>query len=269
MKIYATYRIIYVAIAEFTLYNRVMKSFYSKQFLTFIRIASCIFIAILFYLTGHAVYDVFFIKDYGCIFGLICGPLSILILFFVVLRPERLALFVPPLILYSLSNAIGNANPVFPIIFLELAAVLLWVRGFFNCHKAIKITGLILFYLITLLFYLRSGLAFFSKQILDILQILLISFCIIFIIYEYMKTQAQTVTDKILNIADYPETTERDAKWLNLIQQGVKYEAIAIDFGLTLGTVQNRLNKIYHILETGDRIGFLSIYSNVKIIYEK
>ena len=63
-----------------------------------------------------------------------------------------------------------------------------------------------------------------------------------------MKTQAQTVTDKILNIADYPETTERDAKWLNLIQQGVKYEAIAIDFGLTLGTVQNRLNKIYHIL---------------------
>ena len=84
-----------------------------------------------------------------------------------------------------------------------------------------------------------------------------------------MKAQTQTVKDKVLNIADYPETTERDAKWLTLVQQGVKYEAIAIDYELTLGTVQNRLNKIYHILETGDRIGFLSIYSNAQIIYKK
>ena len=81
--------------------------------------------------------------------------------------------------------------------------------------------------------------------------------------------KAQTSTDKILNIADYSETTERDAKWLTLVQQGVKYEAIAIDYELTLGTVQNRLNKIYHILETGDRIGFLSIYSNAEIVYKK
>ena len=202
-------------------------------------------------------------------FGLICGPLSILILIFVIIKPQRLALFVPPLILYSLSNAIGNANPAFPIVFLELAVVLLWVRGFFKCHKAIKITSLVLFYLITVLLYLRSGWAYFAQQLLDILQILLISFCVMFIIYEYMKAQSQPAKDKVLNVADYSETTERDAKWLSLVQQGVKYEAIAIDYGLTLGTVQNRLNKIYHILETGDRIGFLSIYSNAQIIYKK
>ena len=73
----------------------------------------------------------------------------------------------------------------------------------------------------------------------------------------------------MLNLAEYPETTDRDAKWLTLVQQGVKYEAIAIDYELTLGTVQNRLNKIYHLLETGDRIGFLSIYSNAEIVYKK
>ena len=246
-----------------------MKSFYSKQFLNFIRIASIIFIGILLYLTGHAVYDVFICGNYGCIFGLICGPLSILILIFVILRPERLALFVPPLILYSFSNAMGNANPAFPVIFLELAVVLLWIRGFFNCHKAIKITGLILFYLLTVLLYLRSGWTYFVEYLLEILQLLLISFCTIFIIYEYMKAQSQPAKDKILNLADYPETTERDAKWLSLVQQGIKYEAIAIDYELTLGTVQNRLNKIYHILETGDRIGFLSIYSNAKVIFKK
>ena len=244
-----------------------MKSFYSKKFLLFIRHASIIFICILLYLTGHAVYDVFFLRDFPCIFGLICGPLSILILIFVVIYPEKLALFVPPLILYSVSNAIGNANPAFPIIFLELAAVLLWIRGFFKTHKVLKILGLVLIYLIPLLLYLRFGFAYFAGKCLDILQLLLTSLCIIYIMYEYMKAQSLTVKDKVLNLADYPETTERDAKWLSLVQQGVKYEAIAIDYELTLGTVQNRLNKIYHILETGDRIGFLSIYSNAKIIY--
>ena len=246
-----------------------MKSFYSKQFLFFIRITSIIFIAILIYLTGHAVYDVFFQQDYPCIFGLICGPVSIAILVFVVIRPEKLALFVPPLLFYSVSNAIGNANPAFSIVFLELAAVLLWVRGFFNTRKALKATILVLIYLIPVLLYLRFGLAYFAAQLLEILQILLVTFCIIYIMYEYMKAQTQTFSDKVLNIADYPETTERDAKWLTLVQQGIKYEAIAIDYELTLGTVQNRLNKIYHILETGDRIGFLSIYSNATIVFKK
>ena len=246
-----------------------MKSFYSRQFLLFIRITSIIFIGILTYLTGHAVYDVFFCHYYSCILGLFSGPLSIIVLAFVVRRPERLALFVPPLIFFSLTNAIGNANPAFPIIFLELSVVLLWIRGFFNCHKGIKITALSIFFLFTVLLYLRSGWAFFASQLLDILQILLVTGCSIFIVFEYMKAQSQTVKDKILNIADYPETTERDAEWLTLVQQGVKYEAIAIDYELTLGTVQNRLNKIYHILETGDRIGFLSIYSNAKIVYRK
>lgn len=244
-----------------------MKSFYSRNFLLFIRITSIFFIAVLLYQIGHAVYDVFFLKDYACIFGLITGPLSIAVLFFVVFRPEKLALFVPPLLLYSISNSIGNANPAFPIIFIELAALLLWIRGFFNTHRGIKITGLVLIYLIPMLFNIRFGLPEFLDQLLDILQIILVTFCTIFILYEYMKSQ--TVRDKVLNIADYPDTTERDAKWLSLVQQGVKYEAIAIDYELTLGTVQNRLNKIYHILETGDRIGFLSIYSGAQIIYKK
>ncbi|MBP5748788.1 MAG: hypothetical protein J6W63_10550, partial [Treponema sp.] len=134
-------------------------------------------------------------------------------------------------------------------------------------HKLVKIAALILLYLIPLLFNLRFGIDFFVKQLFDIIQIILVTFCMIFILYEYQK--AQVSTDKVLNLADYPETSERDAKWFCLVQKGVKYEAIAIDYSLTLGTVQNRLNKIYHILETGDRIGFLSLYSNAKIIFQK
>ena len=244
-----------------------MKSFYSKQFLLFIRIISFFFIAILLYQTGHAVYDVFFLHDYLCIFGLIFGPLSLVILAFIIAKPEKLALFVPSLLYFSITNSIGNSNPAFPVIFIELAALLLWVRGFFRCHKALKITCLLLLYLIPFFSGLRFGKEVFLERVYDTIQIIPLTFCIIYILFEYLKAQAPK--DKILNLAEYPETTERDAKWLSLVQQGVKYEAIAIDYELTLGTVQNRLNKIYHILETGDRIGFLSIYSNAEIVYHK
>lgn len=246
-----------------------MKSFYSKQFLLFIRIISFFFIAILLYQTGHAVYDVFFLHDYPCIFGLIFGPLSLVILAFIIAKPEKLALFVPSLLYFSITNSIGNSNPAFPVIFIELAALLLWVRGFFRCHKALKIACLLLLYLIPFFSGLRFGKEVFLERVYDTIQIIPLTFCIIYILFEYLKAQAQPLKDKVLNIADYPETTERDAKWLSLVQQGVKYEAIAIDYELTLGTVQNRLNKIYHILETGDRIGFLSIYSNTEIVYHK
>lgn len=244
-----------------------MKSFYSKQFLLFIRVVSVFFIGILLYLSGHAFYDVFSLHNYSCFFGLFFGPVSLVILVFVMFNPEKLALFVPSLLFFSISNSIGNSNPAFPIVFLELASLLLWIRGFFKTHKTLKILALVLIYVVPLLFGLRSGWKFFAAQLFDIVQIILITFCIFFILYEYMR--AQTATDKVLNLADYAETTKRDAEWLTLVQQGVKYEAIAIDFELTLGTVQNRLNKLYHLLETGDRIGFLSIYSNAKIVYQK
>ena len=243
------------------------KAFYSKSFLLFIRIVSVFFVMILLYLTAHAFYDVFSLHDYSCLFGLFFGPVSLVILIFVMFNPEKLALFVPSLLFFSISNSIGNSNPAFPIIFMELAALLLWVRGFFKTHKTLKILALVLIYAVPLLFDLRSGWKFFAAQLFDIVQIILVTFSTIFILYEYLKTQSPK--DKVLNIAEYPETTERDAKWLELVQHGTKYEAIAIDYELTLGTVQNRLNKLYHLLETGDRIGFLSIYANAKIVFQK
>ncbi len=243
-----------------------MKSIYSKKFSLFIRLVSIFFILIMLCLSYHAFYDVFFEHKYSCIIGLILGPISFALLCIIIIKPEKLALFVPSLIFFSITNSISNSNPAYPIIFMELTAILLWIRGFFNTHKIIKISFLSLIYLVPFFYGITFGYEEFFKRVFDSSQILLITFCIIFLLYEYLKSQKSE--NKVLNIAEYPETTKRDAQWLNLVQQGVKYEAIAIDYDRTLGTIQNRLNKIYHILETGDRVGFLSIYSNAKIVYQ-
>ena len=90
-----------------------MKSFYSKTFFLFIRIVSCVFIAILLYLTCRAAYLVFAKQDYIHLFELILGPPSLVILALVIFKPERLTLFVPSLIFFSVANSIGNSNPLF------------------------------------------------------------------------------------------------------------------------------------------------------------
>lgn len=244
-----------------------MKSFYSKKFFLFVRLVSVFFIGYLLYNVIHAVKDVFIEHYLPCTIGLIIGTPSLIILLFIFFKPERLALFVPSLFYFGIINAVSNSNPTFPIIFFELGIIILWIRGFFKTKKVIKAVVIAIIYLTSFLSALRYGWNEFYPNLLEAAQILLITGSIIFLLHEYLKTQ--TSKDTILNIADYSELTERDAKWLESVQQGVKYEAIAIDYELTLGTVQNRLNKIYRILETGDRIGFLSIYSNAKIVYKK
>lgn len=244
-----------------------MKTLYSKKFLLFVRLVSVLFSVYLIFNIIHAVKDVFFEHYLPCTIGLIFGTPSLIILLFIFFHPERLSLFVPSLFYFGIVNSIANSNPAFAIILFELGILILWIRGFFKTNKAIKITVIIVIYLVSLLSALRFGWKEFYPNLIEAIQILLITGSTIFLLYEYLKTQA--VKDKILNLAEYSELTERDSKWLELVQQGTKYEVIAIDYKLTLGTVQNRLNKIYRILETGDRIGFLSIYSNAKIVYKK
>ena len=48
---------------------------------------------------------------------------------------------------------------------------------------------------------------------------------------------------------------------------GKKYEAIAIESGVTLGTVKNRIKVIFNELCVGDKQGFLNAYSDYEIHY--
>ena len=54
-----------------------------------------------------------------------------------------------------------------------------------------------------------------------------------------------------------------------MVQQHVKYNAIAPKVFLSLGALKNQLKVIYTILEVGDKQGFLNRYEDYKIIYTK
>ena len=74
-------------------------------------------------------------------------------------------------------------------------------------------------------------------------------------------------TNKKLDKKKYPDLKKRDAEWLAAIIQKTKYEAIAIDSSLSVGTVKNRFRIIFDELCVGDKQGFLNKYSDFEILY--
>lgn len=74
-------------------------------------------------------------------------------------------------------------------------------------------------------------------------------------------------SDHILDLKEYQKLNKRDAIWLTDILNKKKYEAIAIESGVTLGTVKNRIKVIFNELCVGDKQGFLTAYSDYEIHY--
>jgi len=74
-------------------------------------------------------------------------------------------------------------------------------------------------------------------------------------------------TIRRLDLKEYPDLKRRDAEWLYEIIRGNKYESIAIEAKMSLGSVKNRFKIIFDVLETGDRQGFLNKYSEYEICY--
>ena len=73
--------------------------------------------------------------------------------------------------------------------------------------------------------------------------------------------------EKRLNIASFPDLTERDLRILKKIQDGYKYYMIESKEDYSEGGLKNRLHKVFKILEVGDKQGFLSCYSDWELYY--
>lgn len=133
-------------------------------------------------------------------------------------------------------------------------------------HKTIKILIIGIFLLCLILSYFRFGLKKFFNYFLYNFGGILILLLLVFTIYAYYSNTI-ICKDKKLYLESYPELNKRDFEILKKIQQGEKYTAIARELHITSGTLKNRLHFIFSILETGDKQGFLSCYSDWELCY--
>lgn len=168
---------------------------------------------------------------------------------------------------YALSSLYSNPKDIMSLFMLILTISVLLVRGFFNKHKYKKIIGISLPILALYLSGLRFGIDVFLYGTINKVGYLFVLALILFFIINYQKSNEKQAK-KVLNLAEYPNLKKRDADWLATIQKKEKYEWLAIEYKMSIGSIKNRLKIIFNTLEVGDKIGFLNKYSEYEIIFE-
>lgn len=240
-------------------------SIYSKKAAHIIRIYSICVISILLIVFVNN----FYYKNFepANIYHYVINAIVILLTIFLYIYPSKIELISVCAGIYSIVCLSVPSNPMGLFMYL-LAFLSLYLRGYYKKHKRVKIILTFLLFPILVLPTLKHGFELFVLSMIDYAGYLFTSSCVLYL-YTQIFLMDNHKKEKALNIAFYDDLNERDCQWLNKIQQKIKYNTIAIEDSLTVGTVKNRLKVIYDALEVGDKSGFLSKYEDYKIYYDR
>lgn len=194
--------------------------------------------------------------------GIILNAISTILFIIVIIFPTKFQFFGFVVLYYSIWIEVIEPVSGIPLFLFFLSATIFLARGLLYNHKKLRAIIFAVFFIGFLLLPLRSGADTFLKSLIQNLSFTLACGAILFFFSLIMQN---TPVDKSLNIKDYEGLTKRDCEWLNAILNNEKYEAIAINYHMNLGSVKNRFMVIFDILEVGDKTGFLNKYSDYAI----
>lgn len=245
---------------------------YANYFSTIIRIvailASILFLVSNIFRLASIDNGYYSLKELDEILTFSFNWINIVLCIFLAIFPKKIEIITILAFLISFYCFLDYSNPMAILMFF-LGYNTLLARGFFNKQKKRKYSFLIIFYLLLWMISIRFGV---QKFLIGLLIKIAYSFILIltyFFFTYFLHIQEEKKRISTLNIAEYKNLDSRDAKILNMILSHIKYEAIAPEVSLGLGSLKNRLKIIYNILEVGDKHGFLNKYEGFEIIYEK
>ena len=155
-------------------------------------------------------------------------------------------------------------NPIGLLLYMLGVSCLLY-RGFYQKHCHIKTYITLLLFLGLLSLSLRFGLLCFINSLVITLGYGLTFLAAIFFTVNFLKIIYESKTARILDLSQYPELTLRDKEWLRDIIEEKKYEDIARDSGITIGTLKNRMHQIFLVIGVEDRIQLLATYGGYEV----
>lgn len=147
-----------------------------------------------------------------------------------------------------------------------LAFITFSLRGYLHTHTRIKITAAIIFFVVLVSIGLRYGKTVFLVEMLSLAEYTVLLLVILLFAHEKISMEKSPKIERILNLTQFPELTERDREWTKLALTQTKYDTIASQYGLTTGSVKNRMKKIFTTLDVPDRIGLMAKYSGYEVI---
>lgn len=244
------------------------KPFYTKKTLLLFRLFALIAIVILITSFIYSIIYKNLFSSYSNTIFYFTNIISIFLLFFVLIYPQKIEVCSVITFIYSLQIFIFEPNNTMGLFMYILTVAMLYARGFYNIHKKQKNIFTIIIFILLNLSQMRFGSKIFLNSLIQTVGFSFIYLLSIYFIKAAIRNDYNTnSSSNILNLKNYDKLTIRDALWLIQIQNKVKYDAIAIKSKVSPGTVKNRLKFIFSVLEVGDKQGFINEYSTFEICY--
>lgn len=244
------------------------KPFYTKKTLLLFRLFALIAIVILITSFIYSIIYKNLFSSYSNTIFYFTNIISIFLLFFVLIYPQKIEVCSVITFIYSLQIFIFEPNNTMGLFMYILTVAMLYARGFYNIHKKQKNIFTIIIFILLNLSQMRFGSKIFLNSLIQTVGFSFIYLLSIYFIKAAIRNDYNTnSSSNILNLKNYDKLTIRDALWLIQIQNKVKYDAIAIKSKVAPGTVKNRLKFIFSVLEVGDKQGFINEYSTFAICY--
>jgi DNA-binding CsgD family transcriptional regulator len=193
----------------------------------------------------------------------ILGVLVFLYLF--IFSPSNYYIYGSFCLVYALTVLTAGGSVIGFLLFL-LACAFANKCDFFEKRGKYKWFILISLLLLAIGSQSRFGFEYIFLSLAYIIVMLLL-FALAFLLFlpEIERFRSQEPPVFRLPPADF---TRRDLLWLQKIQSGEKYEAIAADHGIALSTFKNRVRILFERLGVQDRTMFLAAYAHVSLVLD-
>ena len=243
---------------------------YSKKTQTIIRLISLLAIIILIISNIRWVIHLGLrqlLKSY-MLYTLIINFISIILFLLVFFFPSKLTILSIVSFLYSTVILIFIPDNNLGVLMYGLSVMTLYARGILRKHKRKKEIIILVVFFILVFSEVRFGKEIFLSSFIEKMAFSFVFIMSIFFFKAYAFDIFETDNSKKkLDIQKFPELKKRDAEWLAKILYGEKYEYLAINYKMSLGSVKNRLKMIYAEIGVGDKLGFLNKYSDYEICF--
>ena len=191
-----------------------------------------------------------------------------LILFFIFLFvPQHISIFALISFLYSFKIILVDTVAAYPIgqlLYLMGTACLVFL-GFYKSHRILKIVISISINYILIFHNIQFGIDVLINSLITAISYSLVFFVTLFFSVSFFRFLYVRKNARIWDLSQYPELTKRDKEWLRDILDEKRYEEIAADSGITVGTLKNRMHQIFNIVGIDDRISLLATYGGYEV----
>ena len=198
---------------------------------------------------------------------LIVDSISLLLFIFVFIVPEKIGFVAIISFLYSFKIILIDTlakNPLGQPLYLLGISCLLY-SGFYKNHRLLKIILSVLFNFLLVGYSIRYGVDVLLQSFIISVGYGLVLLASIFFTTNFLRLVHARRTARVWDLSQYPDLTQRDKEWLKDILDEKKYEEIANDSGITVGTLKNRMHQIFNIIGIEDRIQLIASYSGYEV----